>query len=161
MTNFVKFSSDGAKKAAPVPQHWRRAFWAVVGIDLPNLNLLSRQKYDRLPNTANLLSSYHVLHISSPILIYCTVPVCLGNLSSCLAHVRYVPSPILIFTLQTSSPVLWSRSRTSLLEPVKKLWLRAVAVWLKGYCGGKVATILIKFSHILIFNKLYTNRKKK
>ena len=36
-------------------------------------------------------------------------------------------------------------------EPVKMLRLRAVPVWLRGtvVCGGKVATVRIKFSHIL------------
>ena len=36
--------------------------------------------------------------------------------------------------------------------------LRAVAVWLRGFCGGKVATILTKFGHIL---KIYAQIESK
>ena len=39
----------------------------------------------------------------------------------------------------------------------EKARLRAVAVW-QGYCGGKVAKILVKFSHI---STIYTQIERK
>ena len=41
---------------------------------------------------------------------------------------------------------------------MKKLRLWAFAVWLRVLCGGKVATILVKYSHILT---IYTQIERK
>ena len=58
----------------------------------------------------------------------------------------------------TRGAVLWSQNFLLDTEPVKKLRLWAVAVWLRGRWQSTVATIFIKFSHILTIykTKLFT-----